>query len=449
MLTRLETAQPPASFPAAAQTRAEATGQGSARRVVGVDVARGVALIWIVIINILPTEGSFQFVDALFAGRAAALFALIAGISIALQSGGRRPPSGRAMTAARAALALRALMIVGIGLLLGPTDSPVGIILPYYGVLFLLAVVLLGLGRRMLLALAVVFAVLGPVGMQLVRAWWPDMAQPEANYTVPLAAADPGVFVTDMLFTGIYPAVPWLAYICAGMAVGRSDLSSRRLGASLLAAGIGLAASMWLLSVLLLGPAGGHERIVAATPELSVAEIDKILVYGDALPAATTGWWLAVLAPETSTPLTLLSTLGIAFAVLGAVLLLVPYLGRAVEPLAAAGSMTLTLYSAHVVILATEIFSPERPIMSITIQCILFLLAGVLWRNAVGKGPLEAILAAATGWLRTLVLTGHRTRSRPNRAAVGRRTPWSSQNQSGGSSGSRAPASAAADRIRP
>jgi hypothetical protein len=61
-----------------------------------------------------------------------------------------------------------------------------------------------------------------------------------------------------------------------------------------------------------------------------------------------------------------------------------------------------------VIILATEILDPERPVMAITIQCILFLLAAVLWRNAVGKGPLESILAAATGWLRTLVLTGHR-----------------------------------------
>lgn len=422
MLTHSESMQPPAGVPAA-QASAVPTGQGTARRIVGVDVARGIALIGIVIINILPTEsGSLQFVDALFGGRAAALFALIAGISIALQSGGRRRPEGRAMTAARAALALRALMIVGIGLLLGATDSPVGIILPYYGVLFLLAVPLLSLGRRTLLVLTVVFAVLGPIAMLFVRVWWPDMPQPDGNYTFALAAANPGAFVTDMLFTGIYPAVPWLAYICVGMAVGRSDLSSRRVGTTLLAAGIGLAVSMWLLSVFLLGPAGGHERIAAATPGMSTAEIDSILVYGDALPA-TTGWWLAVLAPETSTPLTLLSTIGTSLAILGAVLLLVPHLGRTVEPLAAAGSMTLTLYSAHIIILAADILAPERPIMSITIQCILFLLAGVLWQSAVGKGPLEAILAAATGWLRTLVLTGHRNGTRLDRAAEGHHGP--------------------------
>jgi hypothetical protein len=105
---------------------------------------------------------------------------------------------------------------------------------------------------------------------------------------------------------------------------------------------------------------------------------------------------------------TILHALGIAVAALGAVLLLVPHLGRITGPRAAAGSMTLTLYSAHVVILATGILDPERPVMSIAIQCILLLLAAVRWRAAVGKGPLEAILTGATGWLRTLVLTGHR-----------------------------------------
>jgi uncharacterized membrane protein len=392
-------------------------GNPVSRRIGGVDVARGVALIGIVVINMMPSGGAADTVWALTGGRAAALFALIAGISIALQSGGRWPPSGRAMTATRASLALRGLMILSMGLLLGRTETPplgtaVGIILPYYGILFLLAVPLLSLGRRTLLALAVVFAVLGPVAMQLIRAWWPNRPQVDGEYTFSLAAAHPGTFFTDMLFTGTYPALPWLAYICVGLAIGRLDLTLRKVGAILLAAGTALAAAMWGLSVLLLGPGGGLERLAAATPQLNGAEINQILVLGesdaaDALPA-TTGWWLAILAPHTSTPITILSSLGTALAALGAILLLAPLLGRITTPLAAAGTMTLTLYSAHVIILATGILDPKRPIMAITIQCILFLLAAVLWRNAVGKGPLEGIVAAATGWLRTLVLTGRR-----------------------------------------
>jgi hypothetical protein len=133
----------------------------------------GVTLTGIVIVNVLPDQapdGEPLLVWALLAGRAAALFALIAGISIALQSGGRQPPTGRAMIAARAmtaagaALALRAVMITVIGLLLGATDAP--------------------------------------VAMQLVRAGCPDMPRFEIEYTFALAAAHPGVFLTDMLLTG-------------------------------------------------------------------------------------------------------------------------------------------------------------------------------------------------------------------------------------------------------
>jgi uncharacterized membrane protein len=392
----------------------------ASRRVEGVDVARGVALIGIVVVNVLPDQtptGDLLLAWAVLAGRAAALFALIAGLSIALQSGGRQPPTGRAMTAARAALALRAVMITGIGLLLGSTDPPVGVILPYYGILFLLAVPLLGLGRRTLLVLAVFFALAGPVALHGVHAGWPDLPRPDGEYTFGLVATHPGLFLTDMLLTGFYPALPWLAYICVGLTVGRLDLRSRKVAAVLLGAGVAVAVTMWLVSVLLLGPAGGLERIVAATPELDRSEIDDILVYGgdvtdDGLPA-TTGWWLVILAPYSSTPVTILHTLGTSLAVLGAVLLLVPYLGRITAPLAAAGSMTLTLYSAHVIILTTGILDSARPVMSIAIQVIALLLAAVLWRAAVGKGPLEAVLAAATGWLRTLVLTGRRPGQTP------------------------------------
>ncbi|MDI3331089.1 MAG: hypothetical protein QJR09_10220 [Micrococcus sp.] len=44
-----------------------------------------------------------------------------------------------------------------------------------------------------------------------------------------------------------------------------------------------------------------------------------------------------------------------------------------------------------------DILDPERPVMSIAIQVIVFLLAAVLWRAAVGKGPLENILVVTTG----------------------------------------------------
>lgn len=199
--------------------------------------------------------------------------------------------------------------------------------------------------------------------MQLVRAWWPDRLQIDGGYTFALADAHPGTFLTDMLLTGVYPALPWLAYICVGLAVGRLDLTSRKVGAVLLGAGTALAALAWGLSAFLLGPGGGYERLVAATPLLNRDQINQFLLQGEAPGAddlpATTGWWLAILTPHTDTPLAILSSLGTSLAVLGAILLLVPRLGRATAPLAAAGSMTLTLYCAHAIILATDVLDPR------------------------------------------------------------------------------------------
>ncbi|GLB67387.1 DUF1624 domain-containing protein [Arthrobacter mangrovi] len=390
------------------------------------DVARGVALIGIVIINLLPSGGAADVVWTLTGGRAAALFALIAGFSIALQSGGRRPPTGRAMTATRAALALRGLMILGMGLLLGYTDTPLDIILPYYGVLFLLAIPLLGLGRRTLLALAVIFAVLGPIAMQLDRAWWPDRPQIDAGYTFGLAAAHPGTFLTDMLLTGVYPALPWLAYICVGLAVGRLNLASRKVAAVLLAAGTALTAFMWALSAFLLGPGGGYERLIAATPLLNRDQINQFLLQGEAPGAddlpTTTGWWLTILTPTPTHP---------------------PPSSAASEPPSPSSARYCSssrTWAGPPLPWPRQLDDPDpllRP------------------RNHPGHGhpgpgasdhghhhpnhrlpprrrplaqhhrqrPLEAVAAAATGWLRTPVLTGHRP---GRRTGEGRQVPESS-----------------------
>ena len=63
----------------------------SARRILGVDAARGVALIGMMSIHIAPaigTDGSTSTTYLIASGRSAALFALLAGVGLALASGG-------------------------------------------------------------------------------------------------------------------------------------------------------------------------------------------------------------------------------------------------------------------------------------------------------------------------------------------------------------------------
>ncbi|MGJ9407077.1 heparan-alpha-glucosaminide N-acetyltransferase domain-containing protein, partial [Nesterenkonia aurantiaca] len=116
-------------------------------RLVGIDAARGLALLGLMAIHLLPAwneeTGGVSWSWRLFSGDSAALFALLAGVGLALTSGGRNQHQGRTMTADRVGLLVRALLIAVVGLWIGtvmPQDPPAYGILLYYGVFFLLAI---------------------------------------------------------------------------------------------------------------------------------------------------------------------------------------------------------------------------------------------------------------------------------------------------------------------
>jgi uncharacterized membrane protein len=66
------------------------------KRVVGVDVARALALVGMMATHILPglEQGQVSFSHQLAAGRASALFAVLAGVSLVLVAGRRTPIHG-------------------------------------------------------------------------------------------------------------------------------------------------------------------------------------------------------------------------------------------------------------------------------------------------------------------------------------------------------------------
>ena len=162
-------------------------------------------------------DGSLTNAQWLAGGRASALFAVLAGVSLALMTGRRTPVHGRERGRRSLALATRAVLVATIGLALGGLETGIAVILTYYGVLFLMALPFLGLTTKPLLALAAAWVVVGPVVSQVVR---PHL--PERRYDSPHFAqlADPGPLLSELLFTGYYPCVPWLAYVLLGHGAG-------------------------------------------------------------------------------------------------------------------------------------------------------------------------------------------------------------------------------------
>jgi uncharacterized membrane protein len=369
------------------------------RRLQGVDAARGLALLGMMAVHVVPATtgaGSTSTAHLLAAGRSAALFAVLAGVGVALATGGRRPVPGRRRVRWSYALLVRAVAVGTVGLLLAELDTPVAVILAYYALLFLLAVPALGLRPLVAGGLAVAAAVVVPLGSQAVR---PHLRDPlRASPTFGDLGATPGHLLETLTITGYYPVLAWSAYLLAGLAVGRLALDRRRTAVGLLVGGAALAAAANVVSWVLLVPLGGHDRIAAVT-RLRGRDVADVVAEGrfGTVPT-TTWWWLATDAPHSTTPPDLLHTTGTALAVLGLLLLLAQLLsGRwsaVVTPLAAAGSMPLTLYSLHVVVLAVvDDVSPGRSWLA---QAVAALVLATAWRRWVGRGPLEALLAAVT-----------------------------------------------------
>lgn len=385
-------------------------------RLVGVDAARGLALIGMIAIHILPSWDPETFEPTaqwtVFAGRSAALFALLAGVGLAFSTGGRTPHTGRTMTADRAGVAVRALLIAGLGLAInhvlpGNTidEVPAVNILVYYGAFFLLAIPFLRLSARALFAWAAFFALAGPVLVHVLRDVLPAVERYNPDYLD--LFGDPAATAARLLLTGTFPALPYLAYLLTGLAIGRLDLAGIRVQAGLVLGGALLAAGASLASWVLVVQAGGFDQLVARTPGLDEELVNDIIVWGPepTLPTAT-WWWLAVGGPYTNTPPALLLGLGSAVAALGAFLLLARHFGTWLLPLSAMGAMTLTVYSAHLLALAAEVHY-DQPLWFV-IHVAVAMAFALLWRRAMGQGPLERLVAGLVRGTRRRVLARER-----------------------------------------
>ncbi|WP_127128272.1 heparan-alpha-glucosaminide N-acetyltransferase domain-containing protein [Georgenia sp. SYP-B2076] len=363
-------------------------------RVVGVDATRGVALLGMMAVHSLwafDAQGNVTWTYALAAGRSAATFAVLAGIGIAFMTGRRQVPAADRGHVA-ASLATRALVVGAIGLALGFTDPELAsVILTFYAVLFLLAIPVVFLSTRAVLVTGVSVALVVPVLSQLVR---PGLPEPFGdNPSLGLLLEHPLRLGLELSLTGLYPALPWMAYICVGVVIGRLRLTDTRVAAGLLAAGVTVALAAAAVSGILLGALGGQDRIYAAAEAdgMSTAQVTDLLVWGpDGTTPTSTWWWLASDAPHSTTPVDLAQTGGSAVALLGGMLLLARVAGALLVPLAAAGGMTLTLYTAHVLFVNSP-FDVLGATAGYVAQVVAVLAIAVVWRARVGRGPLEAL----------------------------------------------------------
>lgn len=386
-------------------------------RLLGVDLARLLALLGMFaahLVTPVPGDGPGG-VDSLFqvvAGRSSALFALLAGVSLALAS--RRVADDPGL--ARRRLLVRAALVAAIGLWLGLLGSGVAVILVYYGMLFCCALPVLTWRASSLAWLALGWGLLSPVVSLGLRQLLPPMTGQVPSL---LSLADPVTLLLELLVTGYYPVLTWATYLFAGLAVGRvlapATASGGRGGDGgapmplvrrILLVGAWLAALSLAVSRLVTRSASVRDTLVATSGEGSWSTLSTTLRTGFYGTHPTgSAWWLGVWAPHTGSVVDLAHTTGCALVLLGACLWLVRLTaGLPWRVLAGAGAMTLTLYTAHVVLLATPLGregplaagSPSAPALHAALAVGTGMTLALLHR----PGPLEWVVRRATGLAR-------------------------------------------------
>ncbi|WP_446750554.1 DUF418 domain-containing protein [Streptomyces sp. WZ-12] len=370
--------------------RAQST---SAVRLFGVDLARGFAVFGMYAAHVGPSPdrgGAIGFAMELAHGRSSALFALLAGFTVVLITGRNTPKRGVAGREAVVKVAIRAAVLVVVGSAVTVTDTPVDVILAFYGVYFLLVLPLYRLGAGPLAWIA--------AGTALVF--------PQVLYVVAHAAGGRGygsqTGVDDLfslLVSGSYPAITWIPFVIAGMAVARLELTCATVRARLALVGVCLAVTgyggSWL--ALRLVPGAAHALISAAGPGAVSAWWSDIAGY----PTYHTPAWLLAASPHSQTTLSIIGNTGVALTVLATCLIAVdtsPRLLALARPVITVGSMSLTAYVLHLVairLLGIEQV-PGSPLHVLLGFVAVAMVLATAWSWFSRRGPLEWLMSRTT-----------------------------------------------------
>jgi len=382
----------------------------SAARLGGIDAARGLALLAMMATHVLATFESDRqltptWIGLAFSGRASALFAVLAGVGLALSTGKQQPLEGPELRGARRGIALRALVIGAVGLSLGSLEVNIAIILVHYALLFLCVLPFVGLGVKRLIALAAAWILAAPVLAYLLRPWLLSADPPlrlEHNPSWEDLAA-PARLLGDLFLTGYYPVLQWIAYLLVGLAVGRMALSKAAAPFLLLVAGTAVGVFAKWFGIALMEDWGGRQALEAelADPAYPLDSLLQVNLAG--VNQSGSVWWLATSAPHGGTTLDLLHTSGTAAAVIGLCLLL-GRLGEWLEldlllPVRGIGAMTLSLYTAHLCVMAALHNQPLPSGWTVEgvywAQALGMLLVGAIFAVLAWRGPLEWVTHGA------------------------------------------------------
>lgn len=366
---------------------------GRAPRILGLDIARGIAILGMAAAHIGETSRAFDPGDPgtwsdLVNGRSSILFALLAGVSIALMTGRSELPDPARIPSIRLQLVGRGVVIFLVGLGLEMLNTPIAVILTLYGLLYVAVIPFLRWRPGALLVAAGVLALAGPALLALIGA-------------LALNPYGPGI---GLVLYGSYPVTVWLALVLAGLALGRLHVERLETAALVLCAGLGLMVVGYGLGLAgALAGIGGASEGGGGAGVAASGWSSYPAALADADPLGAVLGAIFGVTPHSGGTAEILGSGGFALTVIALCLLISRPLRWVLLPLGALGSMPLSAYSAHV-LSAALIGGPGGFFTSNAFwagTAFSLLLATTLWSMFVGRGPLERLASRAAAAMAT------------------------------------------------
>lgn len=356
------------------------------KRIIGIDVARALAVIGMIIVNYKIVFGSsggefLKVFVGLFEGKAAATFVTLAGVGLGIMSNSAiLDKNEERLRTIRVKIIKRAIVLFVLGLsyiVIWPAD-----ILHFYAGYLLLALIVLQANRNTILLAALALIFLFPVLMEFMSfdaGWNFDTLEYSGFWTV-------NGFLRNFLFNGFHPVIPWASFLLFGLWWGRLNLRNPFVIRRSIIVSFMVFSGIQLLSLVLIELLGGENL-----------EVKKELNF------------VLGTSPMPPFPIYMLSGMSVSVFIISSCI----YFARKapghilIRMLSETGKMALTFYVFHVVIgiVVIEVFS-STPLGKFSIEfsfyyallfsffCIVF---ANVWFRFFSVGPFEWMMRRISG----------------------------------------------------
>jgi uncharacterized membrane protein YeiB len=196
------------------------------KRIIGIDVARALAIFGMVIVNFKMVFGNHgnPFLNTflgLLDGKAAATFVVLAGVGISLMTKRALQENNTdKLNRNKYKLLKRALFLFLVGISYSTIWQ--ADILHFYGIYILLAIFLIKSNSKTLVSTAIGMVIVYPILMIL---WDYDTGWDYTKMVYTNLWTVKG-FLKNLLFNGFHPVIPWSAFMIIGMWFGKMELSN-------------------------------------------------------------------------------------------------------------------------------------------------------------------------------------------------------------------------------